>query len=460
MEGNMNAVLEHKNPLAYEKIPQLIRQFAVPSIIAMLIGSLYNIVDQIYIGHIEGVGMLGNAATNVAFPLTTISMAIALLIGAGSAATFSLKLGNQKPKEAEKSVGCAIWMAAAFSIPYAMLVEAFLPQILRLFGATATVLPYSISYVRWTALGMPLLIFANVMECLIRADGSPKSSMACMVTGAAANIILDPVFIFALGLGVAGAAIATVISQLITFVLVACYLLRFKQIRLAKDSFQVTLRDCLKVASLGLSGCLTQIAITAVQITMNHTLTYYGARSIYGADIPLSAFGIVMKINSIVISVFVGLHQGCQPIFGYNYGARQYDRVKAVYRQAIRWSLCVASAAFLVFQFFPRYLIAAFGKGNELYTEFAVRFMRTFLFLVMVNGIQIISSNMFSAIGKPIKGVLLSLSRQFIVLVPMILILPLFFGIDGAMYAGPVSDLAAFAVSAFMVYREFQGMSD
>lgn len=450
---------EKSNPLGYREIPALIRQFAIPSIVAMLISSLYNIVDQIYIGHIEGIGMLGNAATNVAYPLTTICVALSLLIGSGSAVMFSLKLGNGEPKEAAKSVACAISMVVVLAVPYAIFVEAFLPQLLNLFGATETVLPYSICYVRWTAIGMPFLIFSNAMECLIRADGSPKYSMVCMITGAVANTILDPIFIFALKMDIAGAAIATVISQILTFALTMLYLARFKQITLSAESFRNHIYDYAKIASFGLSGSLTQVAITLVQIVMNNSLTYYGRKSVYGADIPLSTFGIVMKMNAIVISIFVGIHQGCQPILGYNYGAKQYDRVKATYKLAMKWCFCVSTAAFFLFQFFPQYLISLFGRGNELYLEFAVKFMRIFLFMVIINGVQIISSNMFSAIGKPLKGVLLSLSRQFIILVPMILILPLFYGIDGTMFAGPISDMVSFIVSVVMVRVEFKKMN-
>lgn len=445
-----------ENPLGYEKISVLLRRFAIPSIIAMVVSSLYNIVDQIFIG--QGVGYLGNAATNVAYPITTICLAAALLVGVGGAAKFSLELGAGNKKKAQQCVGSMFWMAVAFGIIICVIVQLFLNPLLYAFGATENVLPYAQSYVRITGMGIPFLLLTNVMSNIIRADGSPKYSMTCMVIGAVVNTILDPVFIFGFGMGVAGAAWATTISQVVSFLLSASYLFRFQTVKLGKKFFRPSLKTGIELASLGISNSLNQVAITFLQVVLNNSLTYYGAMSVYGSDIPLSGAGIVMKVNSIVIGVFVGLAQGSQPILGFNYGAKQFDRVKALYKLEIKCSFVMSAIAFLAFQFFPQYIIALFGSGNELYMEFTIRFMRIFLLMIIIDNVQMLSASFFSAIGKPLKGVLLSLSRQVLLLIPLILIFPLIWGLDGILYSAPVADTIAFFISIFVVGREFKKM--
>ncbi|MBC5730049.1 MATE family efflux transporter [Pseudoflavonifractor hominis] len=443
------------NPLGYEPLPKLLRSFAVPSVIAMLVSSLYNIVDQIFIG--QGVGYLGNAATNVAYPLTTICLAIALLIGIGSASRFSLSLGAGEPEQAARVVGNAIAMMAVLGILYALLVELFLHPLLLAFGATPDVMPYAIEYTRITALGMPLLIVTNAMSNLARADGSPKYSMTCMLVGAVINTILDPIFIFVFHQGVAGAALATVIGQFFSFLLAVRYAFRFQHINLRREHLRLSLSESLQTASLGMSSSLNQVAITFVQIVINNSLTHYGASSIYGTDIPLAACGIVMKTNAILLAVVIGISQGSQPIIGFNYGAKQYDRVRGIYRLAIGCNLVVSLVGFLLFQFCPRQIISIFGSGNALYFEFAVRFMRIFLFMVLVNGVQMLSSNFFSAIGKPVKGLVLSMTRQVLFLIPLLLLLPILMGgIDGILFAGPVADTMAFLTTVCLVSREMK----
>lgn len=443
------------NPLGYEPLPKLLRSFAVPSVIAMLVSSLYNIVDQIFIG--QGVGYLGNAATNVAYPLTTICLAIALLIGIGSASRFSLSLGAGEPEQAARVVGNAIAMMAVLGILYALLVELFLHPLLLAFGATPDVMPYAIEYTRITALGMPLLIVTNAMSNLARADGSPKYSMTCMLVGAVINTILDPTFIFVFHQGVAGAALATVIGQFFSFLLAVRYAFRFQHINLRREHLRLSLSESLQTASLGMSSSLNQVAITFVQIVINNSLTHYGASSIYGTDIPLAACGIVMKTNAILLAVVIGISQGSQPIIGFNYGAKQYDRVRGIYRLAIGCNLVVSLVGFLLFQFCPRQIISIFGSGNALYFEFAVRFMRIFLFMVLVNGVQMLSSSFFSAIGKPVKGLVLSMTRQVLFLIPLLLLLPILMGgIDGILFAGPVADTMAFLTTVCLVSREMK----
>lgn len=445
---------ETRNPLGYERLPKLLRGYAVPSIIAMVVSSLYNIVDQIFIG--QGVGYLGNAATNVAFPLTTICLAIALLIGIGSASRFSLELGAGNPDKAAQAVGNAVFLMVVLGIVYCVAIEVFLQPLLYLFGCTDEILPYAVEYTRIVALGMPLLVVINGLSNLARADGSPKYSMMCMLSGAIVNTILDPIFIFTFEMGMAGAAIATVLGQVVSVVMALLYLRKFRHVRLHRSHFRPQAGECLHVMSLGMSSSLNQVALCIVQIVINNSLTYYGELSIYGKEIPLAAVGIVMKTNAILLSVIIGLSQGSQPIIGFNYGAQNYARVRAIYKLAITCALVISTVGWILFQFFPTQIIALFGSGSDLYFEFAVRFMRTFLFMVLVMGVQILSSNFFSAIGKPLKGALLSLSRQVFLLVPLVLLLPLKFGIDGIMYAGPVADFTACVISVILIRREMK----
>lgn len=452
----MEQTQTQQNPLGYKSIPGLLRSFAIPSIIATLVSSLYNIVDQVFIG--QGVGYLGNAATNVSYPLTTICLALSLLIGIGSASRFSLSLGAGENHEAARVVGNGICMMVLFGIVYTVIIEIFLYPMLNAFGATAENLPYAVTYSRIIAIGMPFQIVTTSMSNLIRADGSPKYSMTCMLIGAILNTILDPIFIFIFDLGVAGAAWATIIGQFFSFIAAALYIRKFKSIRLKREHIRLHVKDCLNTASLGMSNSLNQVAITLVQIVMNNSLTYYGAMTVYGKDIPLAACGIVMKTNAILLAFFIGISQGSQPIVGFNYGAKQYPRVRKTYKLAIACSFVISTIGFILFQFFPYQIISLFGQGDDLYYEFAIHFMRTFLFMVIVNGVQLISSNFFSAIGKPVKGLLLSMTRQVFFLIPLILILPLFFGIDGVLYAGPVADGVAFVVSVVLISLEMKKM--
>ena len=450
---------QKENPLGVQGIPRLLASFAIPSIIAMVVSSLYNVVDQIFIG--QGVGYLGNAATNVAFPLSTICMAITLTISIGTASRFSLSLGRKETEAAARTVGSGLCLMAVFGISYALLVELFLEPLLWAFGATENIFPYAVEYTRITALGMPLIVLTNGISNSARADGSPLYSMVVMVIGAIINTILDPLFIFVLHWGVAGAAWATIIGQAISCLYALRYVRRFRRIRLEKRHFVLSLKELSATAVMGMSAGLTQVAITFVQIVMNRSLVYYGARSVYGADIPLAASGIVMKVNAIVLSVIIGINQGMQPIVGFNYGAKKYGRVRAVYCLAVGCELVITVLGWLVFQFCPRQVLSLFGSGeNEvLYFEFAVLFMRTFLLLLPLAGIQMISSNFFSAIGKPVRGALLSLTRQVFFLIPLILVLPRFWGIRGIMYSAPCADAASFVTVMFFIGHELRWMA-
>ncbi|MCR5290238.1 MAG: MATE family efflux transporter [Treponema sp.] len=447
-----------ENPLGYEKISILLRKFAIPSIIAMLVSSLYNVVDQIFIG--QGVGFLGNAATNVAFPLITICMAITLTISIGSAARFSLALGRKQEDIAASVVGCGFCMMVLFGIIYVVFVQTFLPRLLLIFGATPEIFDYAVTYTRITTFGMPLLIITNGMSNLARADGSPFYSMITMVIGAVLNTILDPLFIFVFHLGVAGAAWATVIGQAASFLFAIRYFKLFKRVRLHKNDFTLSLTQIRTTAAMGMSNGLTQLAMTLVQIVMNRSLVYYGGLSIYGSEIPLASSGIVMKVTAIVFSIIIGIMQGMQPIIGFNYGAKLYDRVKGTYKLAITCELIISCTALFIFQVFPHRILAIFGKGNDLYYEFSILFMRSFLLFMPLGGIQAISSNFFAAIGKPIKGALLSLTRQVFFLIPLVIILPIFFGIRGILATAPIADMTAFIVVLFFIIKEMRSMHE
>lgn len=448
--------LKSDNPLGYEKIGRLLTKFAVPSIIAGMVGALYNIVDQIFIG--QGVGMLGNAATNVAFPLTTVCTAMALLIGMGSASNFNLFLGEGKNQEAGKIAANGIFFLAASGIAVGVIVLAFTSPLIHAFGATEKVYPYALSYTKITALGMPFLIFANGCSILIRADGSPTYSMFVMLAGAVINTILDPLFIFAFAMGIEGAAWATVLGQVISAVLAFMYLSRFKTVRLTKQMFRPKAKLAKRIASLGAASFFNQIAMMAVQIVMNNTLTYYGSHSNYGADIPLAAVGVVSKVNILLISIVVGIAQGNQPIVGFNYGARNFSRVRKAWKIAAGAASVFAVAAFICFQLFPTQIIGIFGNGSSEYYEFASRYIRVYMFMVFLIGLQPVTSNFFTSIGKAKIGIFLSLTRQIIVLLPLIVIFPMIWGINGVIYAGPIADTVAAVLAVALVAREFRIM--
>ena len=443
-----------ENPLRYVEPKKLLRQFAVPSIVAMLVTNLYNIIDQIFIGW--RVGMLGNAATNVAFPLTTICFSISLLIGIGSASRFGLELGKRNPEIAKRTVGNAIIVSLVASVILAILAEIFLVPLLHGFGTTEEVLPYAMTYVRYTAIGFPFLITGTVLSNLIRADGSPRYSMICMLVGAIINTILDPVFMFGFGMGMEGAAIATVISQIISLIVSLSYFRNMKQVKLSKDAFRPDFRLIGTNLTYGLSNSLTQLSIMVVQISFNHLLIYYGAMTEFGSNIPLTAFGIMMKINGIVLGFFIGIAQGGQPIYSFNYGAKQYDRVKAVYWLAIRLSFVIGVIAFVAYEAFPRQLMGMFGEGSDLYFQFAVWFMRIFLCTIIINGVQLISSNFFAAIAMPWKGVFLSLCRQVIILLPIVYTLPRFIGMLGIALSGSITDVISFIICMLFLRGEFK----
>ncbi len=439
--------------LGQEKVSRLLVSYAVPSIISMLVGALYNIVDQLFIG--QGIGMLGNAATNVAFPLTTLCTSMALLFGIGGASNFNLAMGAQEKEKAAKFAGNSITLLISAGIIICVIVRVFLKPLMMLFGATDDTLDYSLTYTGITSFGFPFLILTTGGNALIRADGSPKFSMFSSLIGAIINTILDPLFIFQFKMGIAGAAWATVIGQIVSGLLVLGYLIRFRTVHLSLKDFIPIPRRALRIAALGTSNAFNQVAMMIVQIVMNNTMTYYGALSHYGSDIPLACSGIIAKVSMIFFSLIIGISQGTQPIIGFNYGAKQYSRVRQTYMLAISAASIISVISFLAFQIFPRQIISLFGSGSPEYFEFAERYFRIFLFFTFLNFLQPISSNFFTSIGKAYKGILLSLTRQVIFLLPLILILPMIFELDGVMFAGPIADLAAALLAFFLVRKEF-----
>ena len=447
-----------ENPLGSEPVSTLLRRFAVPSVIAMLVSALYNMVDQLFIGH--SIGVLGNAATNVAFPLSMVCTSIGLLCGIGGAANFNLCMGRKDPEHAKSYVGNAISMLAILGVILCVAVQLFLRPMMLLFGATPDVIDYACTYTRITSIGFPFLIITIGGSNLIRADGSPKFSMLCNLVGAIVNTILDPLFIFVFHMGMAGAALATITGQILSFALVVFYLRGFKTLPLSLSDLKPNMACWARIAALGATPAFNQVAMMVVQIVMNNTLTYYGSNSVYGSDIPLACAGIISKVNMLFFSFVIGISQGLQPIVSFNFGAQKYDRVKDAYKKAVFAATAISIVAFLCFQFFPRQIIGIFGSGSEEYLHFAERYFRIFLFFTFLNGIQPVSSNFFTSIGAPKKGIFLSLTRQIIFLLPLLLIFPYLFGIDGVMYTAPIADLAAASVSIVMVVREFKIMTE
>ena len=438
------------NPLAFESTGRLIAKYSVPSVIAMLVSSLYNIVDQIFIG--QGVGMLGNAATNVAFPFVNICIALSLLIGIGGASNFNLNMGRGENEKAKSFAGTSISLLILSGLALSIFSLLFLKPILIAFGSTKQVFPYALTYTRITALGFPFLIATNGFCNLIRSDGSPRYSMVVMVTGAVINTCLDPLFIFGFHWGIAGEAAPTVIGQIVSCVMAAAYLTRFRTMKLTKDCLKINADNLKAIVSIGIASFFNQIAMMAVQIALNNTLAYYGALSSYGSDIPLACAGVIIKVNAFVMAFAIGIAQGCQPILGFNYGAQLYGRVRDTLKKEIITVTAIFSAAFICFQLIPRQIVSIFGEGSAAYFHFAERYFRIYLFMVFINGLQPIVSNFFSSIGKAWKGIFLSLTRQILFLLPLILLLPIFLGIDGVMYAGPIADGIA-AVTAFFLGR-------
>lgn len=449
-------ISQEQNPLGAAPVGGLILKFAIPAIISMLVSAMYNIVDQIFIG--QGVGMLGNAATNVAFPVTTIATALALLLGIGGASNYNLEMGAGREQRASSIAGTALSTLVITGAVLALVVLLFLRPLLGLFGATTDVMPYAVDYLGITAVGLPFYVLSIGGNHIVRADRSPTYSMTCVLTGAVINTILDPLFIFGFGWGIKGAAWATVIGQVVSGILVIIYFGKFRKMYLETGMLKPS-AECLKaIVSLGMASCINQIAMAIVQIVMNNILRYYGGLSVYGSDIPIACVGVISKVNQVFMAICIGISQGCQPIWGFNYGAKKYDRVRLAYRYSMIACTAIATVFFLCFQLFPHQIVSIFGTGSDLYFQFAERYLKIFMFMTFANGIQPMSSGFFTSIGKAKLGIVMSLTRQVLFLMPLIVVFSLIMGIDGVMYAGPIADAAALSLAILFARRELVAM--
>lgn len=451
-----------KNDLATEKINKLIISFAIPCVISMIINSIYNIVDQIFIG--KGVGTLGNAATNVIFPLVILASAIAGLIGNGAAANFSLRLGEGNKDSAKKSVGEAITLSFIVSIIFTLIGFILLLKLLYFFGCTENVYSYAYNYGKIILIGMPFMIVYSVFSNIIRADGSPKYSMVMLITGAIINIILDPVFIFGFNLGVKGGAIATVIGQIVSFIIAIVYLKKFKTIKLEHDDFKLS-KNIFKILSLGLSSFITQLTILVLFVFMNNIMTKFGAKSVYGADIPLSVYGVLSKINSIYVSIILGVSIGVQPIIGFNFGAGNINRVKEVLKKVIILNFLIGIIFNIILYCFPKEIISIFITSSDanydLFMEFAVLMCKTFFMVCALNAVEMTTSIVIQSLGHVKKATAVSFIRQIILLIPISLLLCITFnkGIYGVLDAGRISDSVTFVIALIIYISEYKGLS-
>lgn len=445
--------------LGHDKINKLLICFAVPCVISMLINSVYNIVDQIFIG--KGVGTLGNAATNVIFPLVILANAIAGLIGNGAAANLSLKLGEKKEDEARASIGASITLTFVISILFAVLAYIFLPKLVYMFGCTENVYNYALSYGRIILLGAPFMIIYSVLSSIIRADGNPRYSMIMLVVGAIINIILDPIFIFGFNMGVFGGGLATVIGQVISFIIALCYLPKIKSVKLEKDDFKIN-KSILRTLSLGLSSFITQATILVLFVFMNNMMTKFGALSKYGADIPLSVYGVISKINSLYISFVLGVSIGAQPIIGFNYGAGNLERVKETLRKVLTINFAVGIIFNLIFILFPEQIAGVFISSEDgsyaLFMEFATLMCHSFLLVCALNAMEMTTSIVVQSLGNVLLATAVSFIRQIILFIPLALLLSIGFGLglNGILYAGCLADSVTFVVAGIIFVREYR----
>ncbi|QRN86408.1 MATE family efflux transporter [Clostridia bacterium] len=445
----------NKNYLAEEKLGTLLLKFSIPCILSLLISSLYNIVDQIFIGH--AVGYLGNGATNVVFPITIIALSLALFIGDGSAALLSICSGKKDYESGRKSVGSAVTLMIMVSIALTLVAVLNKEAILWRFGATENNIRYAIEYMNYILIGIPFFILANSINSIIRADGSPQYAMGSMFIGAIVNIVLDAIFIFVFNWGMMGAGLATSIGQVISAAVSCRYLFRM-------NTFTLGLQDLVpnaiigKFLPLGVSSFITQISIVITFTVMNNVLVTQGALSKYGSDIPLTAFGIVTKVFQIVISVIVGIAIGAQPIVGFNLGAGKYDRIKSLYALVLKAEIIFATISTLAFELFPSQILGLFGTENNLYLAFGVKAFRIYLAFVILCAVQKSSSIFLQALGKPVLSMGLSLLRDIVLVLPLIFIMTNIMGVEGILFTAPIADLISFLATALVMIYIMKGL--
>ena len=462
METNSNQFL------GTERIGKLMRQYAIPCIISLLVGALYNIVDQIFIANASYLGSYGNAANTVVFPLTVVALAIAVMIGDGCCAFVSISLGKKELQTAKRSVGNSVVMIAVSSIVLAAIYLIFSNQMIAMFGGTVNeeTFHHSREYFYYISLGIPFYMFGQAMNPIIRADGNPKFAMVSTLAGAVLNIILDPIFIFIFRWGMMGAAVATVIGQIATALFSLWYLLHMKIIRPSAADFHVSRSICNRTLMLGITSFLSQISLVAAMAAINNMLRKYGALDpIFGqeqfAQIPMAVVGIVMKFFQIVISIVVGMAAGCIPVVGFNMGAGQKDRVKELFTKLLIYEALVGAVAFVMVEFLPGQLIQIFGAVNEsvYYTEFAVKAFRTYLCLVVLACVNKACFIFLQAMGKAAASTILSMIREVVFGVGFALLIPVFFGLDGVLYSMPLSDMLTFLIAVFLIMGTYKELN-
>lgn len=461
--------MEHSNQfLGTERIGKLMKQYAIPCIISLLVGALYNIVDQIFIANASYLGSYGNAANTVVFPLTVVALAIAVMIGDGCCAFVSISLGKKESHTARKSVGNSVVMILVSSLILTAIYLIFAKQIIAMFGGTVNeeTFRHSGEYFFYISLGIPFYMFGQAMNPVIRADGSPKFAMISTLAGAVINIILDPVFIFVCKWGMMGAAVATVIGQIVTAVLAVWYLLHMKIIKPEKGDYRLSGSVCKKTLVLGITSFLSQISLVAAMAAINNMIRKYGAMdAVFGqeqyAQIPMAVVGIVMKFFQIVISIVVGMAAGCIPIVGFNMGAGKKLRVKELFTSLLIAEAAVGAIAMILVECFPHQLINIFGAANEsvYYTDFAIKAFRTYLCMIILACVNKACFIFLQAMGKAAASTLLSMIREVVFGVGFALLLPVFFGLDGVLYSMPVSDLLTFNIAAFLICRTYKELN-
>ena len=454
--------------LGTERIGKLMRQYAIPCIISLLVGALYNIVDQIFIANASYLGSYGNAANTVVFPLTVVALAIAVMIGDGCCAFVSMALGRNEVDKAKRSVGNAVVLSIAGSFVLTAIYLVFADGIIAMFGGTVNeeTFRYAQEYFFYITLGIPFYMFGQAMNPVIRADGNPKFAMISTLAGAVINIILDPIFIFVFKWGMMGAAVATVIGQVATALLAVWYLLHMKVIRPAKTDFALSGSVCGRMLTLGITSFLSQISLVAAMAAINNMLRKYGALdAVFGqaqyAQIPMAVVGIVMKFFQIVISIVVGMAAGCIPIVGYNMGAGKTLRVRDLFTRLLVAEALVGAAALVLAEGFPRQLIDIFGAANEsrYYTDFAIKAFRTYLCMMILACVNKACFIFLQAVGKALASTLLSMFREVVFGVGFALLLPVFFGLDGVLYSMPVSDILTFVISAIIIMKTYRELN-
>ena len=454
--------------LGTERIEKLMRQYAIPCIISLLVGALYNIVDQIFIANASYLGSYGNAANTVVFPLTVVALAIAVMVGDGCCAFVSMALGRNEVDKAKRSVGNAVVLSITASLVLTAIYLIFANGIIAMFGGTVNeeTFHHSQEYFFYITLGIPFYMFGQAMNPIIRADGNPKFAMASTLAGAVINIILDPIFIFCFRWGMMGAAVATVIGQVATAILAVWYLLNMRIIKPAPGDYALRRSICGRMLMLGITSFLSQISLVAAMATINNMLRKYGALdAVFGqeqyAQIPMAVVGIVMKFFQIVISIVVGMAAGCIPIVGYNMGAEKKLRVRALFTKLLIAEALVGAVALVLAEGFPRQLIAVFGAANEssYYTDFAIKAFRTYLCMMILACINKACFIFLQAVGKALASTLLSMFREVVFGVGFALLLPLFFGLDGVLYSMPVSDILTFIISAIIIEKTYRELN-